>query len=374
MLERQPELFYGTNHPLSATAPNTADADALVAQAETTALSDGGIAAATLLTEALAKTPDHHAAQLLLNQLHHMFVPRWHFPMMADAARNRAYAEAINAKVQPGDIVLDIGAGAGLTAMLAARAGAGHVYAVEQQPMIAEAAQQVIADNNLSDKITILSKWSHDIIIGKDMPERADVVLSEIVDSNLLGEGALATLKHAMIHLAKPGARCIPESGILMAQPVQSDALTETMRPQSAEGFDLSSFHKFSRMAQITPNDAAALPLFPLGPAVPLFYFDFTNPDIAPARSEQTLTCDTEGTVHAVVVSFQMQLSPGILVSNDLRSDGHWGRTAYLPEVPMPVTAGTGLPVIAQHDATKLSLSFNCGGEDSGAHTTLTLQ
>ena len=92
---------------------------------------------------------------MLQERLHQMFVPRWHFPMLADSARNRAYARAIAAKVRPGDVVLDIGCGAGLTAMLAARAGARHVYTCEQQPLIAQAARQVIRDNGLSDRITV---------------------------------------------------------------------------------------------------------------------------------------------------------------------------------------------------------------------------
>ena len=56
--------------------------------------------------------------------------------------------------MRPGDIVLDIGCGAGLTAMLAARAGARHVYTCEQQPLIAQAAERVIDANNVNSKLT----------------------------------------------------------------------------------------------------------------------------------------------------------------------------------------------------------------------------
>ena len=53
----------------------------------------------------------------------HRVAPPWHFPMMADASRNRAYEAAIS-RVASGRRVLDIGTGAGLLAMMAARAGA----------------------------------------------------------------------------------------------------------------------------------------------------------------------------------------------------------------------------------------------------------
>ncbi|UWR55522.1 50S ribosomal protein L11 methyltransferase [Phaeobacter inhibens] len=336
-----------------------ADAGTFVQLAKTASLADGGVQTSQLLAEALRLDPHHHEAQVLQERLHQTFVPRWHFPMLADQARNRAYAEAIAMKVRPGDIVLDIGCGAGLTAMLAARAGAKHVYTCEQQPLIAAAATQVIADNGLSDRITVLSKWSHEIVIGVDMPEQADVVVSEIVDTVLLGEGALDTLSHAMSALAKPGARAIPETGTLVAQLVESEALLQQWRPQAADGFDLSAFHHLARVAQITPGDFKACGLRPLGPGTDLFQFDFTRPDVTPARSSQRLSCSHSGVVHAVFVSFEMQLAPGIGLTNGLYSDGHWGRTAFLLDASRRLLPGDCLQVTAQHDAAALSVSVH---------------
>lgn len=344
----------------SLAAPLLADAkeeaEALVRQAENQPLTDGGLITDALLSKALHLDPENHEARVLRERLYQMVVPRWHFPMLGDEARNKAYARAIAAKVRPGDIVLDIGTGAGLTAMLAAKAGAGHVYTCEMQPMIAEAAKRVIAENGLSEQITVLSKPSHALVIGEDLPERADVVISEIVDSVLLGEGALATLAHAMTDLAKPGARAIPERGRLMAQPVESAGLRALWRPEQAEGFDLEAFHHFANVAQLTPNDFTALAPRALGDATRLFDFDFTRPDTDPDRRDVALSCSETGTVHAVLVSFRMALSPGIHLSNGLLSAGHWGRIAVLCDQAEAVNPGDVLPVTAQHDAAQFSL------------------
>lgn len=344
----------------SQAVPNaTAEAENLVQRAQSEPLTDGGLKTSQLLTQALSLDPHHHAAQVLQERLHQMLVPRWHFPMLADTARNQAYAKAIAAKVKPGDIVLDIGCGAGLTAMLAARAGAKHVYTCEQQPLIAQAARQVIQDNGLSDRITVLQKWSHDILVGVDMPEPADLVLSEIVDTVLLGEGALATLTHAMAKLAKPNARAIPERGTLKARLIESQQLVDLWQPQQAEGFDLSAFNRLASVAQITPNDFTACALRPLGTATDLFQFDFSNPCIDPQRLTAELACSDPGLIHAVLVSFEMELAPGILVSNDLDSGGHWGRTAFLLDDPKAAVPGDQMTVTAQHDAAHLSLSIH---------------
>jgi protein arginine N-methyltransferase 1 len=51
--------------------------------------------------------------------------------MIADKGRTSAYARALESLVVPESVVLDIGTGAGILALLACRAGAARVYAVE---------------------------------------------------------------------------------------------------------------------------------------------------------------------------------------------------------------------------------------------------
>lgn len=331
-------------------------ADHLVTLAKGQSLTDGGLRTAALLQEALTAAPDHHEAHVLRDRLHQMLVPRWHFPMLADTGRNRAYARAIAQTVRPGDVVLDIGCGAGLTAMLAARAGAAHVYTCEQQPLIAEAARRVIAANGLSDRITVIAKPSHQLDVGTDLPEPADVLISEIVDTVLLGEGALATLVDAMGRLVKPDARAIPQHGRLRAQPVESEALAALWRPQEAEGFDLVAFHPFATVARVTPNDLAACPMRALGPATDLFKLDLARPGLRHGAVTKDLPLFESGTVQAVLVFFEMRLARGVTLSNGLTAEGHWGRTAFLLDHWLNAEAGDRLRITAQHDCEDLSL------------------
>lgn len=59
---------------------------------------------------------------------------------------------AIEAAV-PGKVVLDIGTGSGLLAMMAARAGAARVIACEMNAAVAETARRIIAANGLADRM-----------------------------------------------------------------------------------------------------------------------------------------------------------------------------------------------------------------------------
>ena len=65
--------------------------------------------------------------------------------MRDDGERTSAYARAI-AAAAPGKVCLDVGTGAlALLALLAAKAGAKHVYAVEANAEAAEAARATVA-------------------------------------------------------------------------------------------------------------------------------------------------------------------------------------------------------------------------------------
>ena len=123
----------------------------------------------------------------------------YHYDMMHDSERNRKYAQALHADVRDDDFVLDVGCGSGLLSLLASRTVAQHVFACEADPMLCEAARAVIGRNDADDRVTIRGKMSTDLVVGwaDDLPCRADVLVTEIFDSVLIGEGVLATLRDA---------------------------------------------------------------------------------------------------------------------------------------------------------------------------------
>ena len=71
------------------------------------------------------------------------------------------------------------GTGSGLLAMLAAKSGAEHVYAIEANKHLTSLAEHIIECNGLSDNITVVNKLSTQVDVEVDIPKRANVLVSD---------------------------------------------------------------------------------------------------------------------------------------------------------------------------------------------------
>ncbi|MEQ8194714.1 MAG: tetratricopeptide repeat protein, partial [Rhodospirillales bacterium] len=80
--------------------------------------------AAAEFKRAIEQAPGNRELEHDLRDTYRRMVPSWHFPMLNDRIRNETYQKAIFNTVKSDDIVLDIGCGSGLLAMMAAKAGA----------------------------------------------------------------------------------------------------------------------------------------------------------------------------------------------------------------------------------------------------------
>ena len=151
--------------------------------------------------------------------------------MLKDNDRNRVYAQAIERLIKAflkresrPPVVLDIGTGTGLLALLAARAGAKVVYAIEMFDQMAEIAHQIIDDNGYGDKILVIHGKSTEI---DHLPEPCDMLISELLDSALLGESVIPTHVDAMERFLRPGHEnfVIPNRASIYVSLVESEEL-----------------------------------------------------------------------------------------------------------------------------------------------------
>ena len=167
----------------------------------------------------------------------------YHARLIADDRRNEAFRAAIAATVRPGDVVVDVGTGTGLLALYAVQAGAGRVYAVERGE-VADLAERVIAANGAADRVVLVRGDSSEI----ELPEPADVLISELLWAAGLGEGQLSIVQDARRRLLRSSARVVPCALRLVVAPVggvrarrQLDGLAVWFDAELAPGVRLSN-------------------------------------------------------------------------------------------------------------------------------------
>jgi protein arginine N-methyltransferase 3 len=112
-----------------------------------------------------------------------------HEQMLKDSVRTEGYRDFLynNKSYLKDKIVLDVGCGTGILSMFAARAGARHVYAVDNSDVITKAEANA-RENGLTSQITFIRGKVEDVQLP--IPQ-VDVIVSEWMGYFLLFEGML---------------------------------------------------------------------------------------------------------------------------------------------------------------------------------------
>jgi histone-arginine methyltransferase CARM1 len=140
--------------------------------------------------------------------------------MLQDLVRTGAYRSAIlgNGVDFKDKVVVDVGTGSGVLAYFAVQAGARHVYALEASG-VARRARKLLEANGLGDRITVLQVKVEEC----ELPEQADVIISEPMGFMLIHERMLESYIIARNRFLKPGGRMFPATGTIHCAPF-SDA------------------------------------------------------------------------------------------------------------------------------------------------------
>ncbi len=305
--------------------------------------------------KALAIRPDFAKAEQNLSRVLAAMVPLWHFPMMNDDPRNSAFERAIDHVVRPASLVLDIGTGSGLLAMMAARAGAVRVIGCEMAPGMAAVARQIVAANGFGDRIEVLEAKSTSLN-PEDLGERKpDVLIAEVFDSAFFGEEALDTLEDARRRLLAPDASMIPWGGRILGALFESEELTGAGSVGQVRGFDLSAFNalrpeSFQRALRDYDHRLLCEPF-------EIFSFDFRG-DLPLADDRQIkVAASTGGQVHGIVYWFELFLDEQTVYgTSPLDQDSHWDQQIWLRIPPLQIAKGAAVSIAAQHNRRRLTL------------------
>ncbi|OGA52734.1 MAG: hypothetical protein A3F74_25450 [Betaproteobacteria bacterium RIFCSPLOWO2_12_FULL_62_58] len=283
--------------------------------------------------------------------LHHL-VPPWHVPMMNDTRRNEAYVEALAAAVTEETTVLEIGTGSGLLAMIAARLGARQVVTCEAVSLIAATARDIVAANGWESSVSVISKMSKDVVIGVDLHQRANLLVSEILSSELLGEGVLASIEDAKRRLLEPNAKIIPATGSVVFVLLGGEAIKKNMMVDEVLGFNLSGFNAIaSRKRYIHRHD---LDIGLLTDTTEAFVFDFVRRDYFPAeRKTLRIPITVSGCCYGVAQWIRLRLDDNVTFENHPSTKtpaSSWQTCFYRFPTPIHVHPGQTAIVCAAHN------------------------
>lgn len=270
--------------------------------------------------------------------------------MAADAVRMDAYARAIAQTVKPGSVVVDIGAGTGIFSLLAARAGAKRVHAIDPNPAI-WLLPELARENGLGDRITVHQATSFEVAI----PERADVVVSDMRGVSPFHHDHLAAIRDARERLLAPRGALVPLRDRLFVAAVESPGMWRALARawESLETRGLAAAAVRSSVSNTLYNDTAS----PLDGSDVLTTpetwgtLDYATCEGGIVDSTVELSFTRGGTAHGLALWFEATVAEGIAYATAPGSTLVYSR-AFLPLLePVRVEAGDTAQVILRVDA-----------------------
>lgn len=261
--------------------------------------------------------------------------PAIHIEMLNDRTRTDHYLKAIREVVKPGDIVVDLGTGTGVLALAAAQAGASHVYAIEVNKTIAEVAKANFERNGFADKITLCEGRSNDIVL----PERADVLVSEIIGDDPFDEQIIELTTDARLRFLKPNAKMIPDRieifGLLLAIP-QAEFSKYRFSEESISNWNAWYDIDFSALMNMPlPENEPLFNIPPqktvkwdrFHPPLHLVSIDLKQHSDQRIKQHEVITVQADGLLNGLLIYFEVQLSPKSRLSSHpdkAGQDNHW--------------------------------------------------
>ena len=235
--------------------------------------------------------------------------------MIADKVRMDPYAYALKAVIEPDSVVLDIGTGTGMHALLACKFGARKVYAIEPNDAI-HLARELVRENGFADRIEFFQEISTHVTL----PEKADVIVSDLRGVLPLYGGHIPAIIDARQRHLAPGGVLIPKRDTIWVSLVEaSKVYIELVGP-----WDYPYGMSMKWAQQIVLNDwieentdsfnQRSLLMEPQIWTV-LDYASIDNPDVSSSSLIQKAT--RGGTAHGLLLWFDGEIAEGIRVFNN---------------------------------------------------------
>jgi protein arginine N-methyltransferase 1 len=268
-----------------------------------------------------------------------MYSLHFYGQMLADAPRMDAYMAALRRAVRPDSVVLDLGCGPGVFALLACKFGARRVFAVEPDSVIGVAREAAVA-NDCADRIEFFESLSTEITL----PEPATIVISDLRGVLPWFEQHIPSIIDARERLLAPGGVLIPRRDILWAAVVEaSEQYDDLVGPWQKLDLDLSAGTRLVtnawRKSYLKPEQLLVDPVS----WTTIDYYEVQSADV---RAEISWRAARNGTAHGVAIWFDSELADGISFSNHpAASKMIYGVGLFPFSQPVAITEGERIQV-----------------------------
>jgi protein arginine N-methyltransferase 1 len=238
-----------------------------------------------------------------------MYSLHFYGQMLADAARMDAYLAALRNAVNADSVVLDLGCGPGVFALMACKFGARRVYAVEPDNVISVAREAAVA-NGCADRIEFFESLSTEI----ELPEPASIIISDLRGVLPWFEQHIPSIIDARERLLARGGVLIPQRDVLWAAVVEApEQYEDLVGPWRKFDLDLSAGTRLItntwRKSYLKPDQLLVDP-------VRWTTIDYYEVEKADVRADISWHAARNGTAHGVAVWFDSELADDISFSN----------------------------------------------------------
>ncbi len=282
----------------------------------------------------------------------------YHRELLADETRTNAFREAIARVVRPGDVVVDLGCGSGILSFFACQAGAARVYSIDQTHA-ADITSVLARHLGFSDRITVLHGEARSI----ELPERADVLLSETLGVAGLDEGIAGIVADARERFLKPDARIVPRRVCVSIVPVELDheyGKHVGFWGQPHYGLDLSALRLFASSSVLFAHIRSSAYL---DDPREVLSVDLLRDDAKNATGRATFVATREAQLHGFGMFFTATLVEGIELSNRGAHETSWSQALLPLELPVRLRRRARIDVELQTDGGR---SWRWRGDAAG--------
>ncbi|XP_010126413.1 PREDICTED: protein arginine N-methyltransferase 7 isoform X2 [Chlamydotis macqueenii] len=244
------------------------------------------------------------------------------------------------------------------------------------KPM-ANAAVKIVEKNGFRDKIKVINKHSTEVTVGPDgdMHCRANILVTELFDTELIGEGALPTYEHAHKYLVEEGCEAVPHRATVYVQLVESKRMWSwnklfPVRVEAGDGekiilspSDMENCPGVPSVCDIQLNQMPSSDFTILSDVVTMFSVDFSKP-VSSASTYYRVQLEPvkSGKAQIVLSWWDIDMDPAGMINctmapywakstSDFQWRDHWMQCVYFLPNEEPVLQGETVYLTACRDA-----------------------